>query len=131
MNRRMWIGVAVVALATLVATVAAAAAGWAWPTVAAVAACSGAGCAGAMVGGGETIRWPAIRRRERTSAGWHEARILAETLAAAAPDPASRRHLTARIDAALGRPGRPVGAPPGATRREYEQVLAELRRRSR
>lgn len=103
----------------------------------AAACCVSLACAGVLLAGGETVRWPSPAGTERTSAGWHDVRLLAELVSRAGTDPTARRQVTARINAAV--PADPAGRDPAAepdrhapvSRRQYEAALAQLRRTAR
>lgn len=66
--------------------------------------------------------WGRPSPAERTSAGWHEVRLLADSMARAGRDPGARSAVSPRVLQALGRPGG------GATlsRREYEGALRSV-----
>ncbi len=94
-----------------------------------VAGCVTAGCASlVMASGGDGVHWPQRLGTDRTSAGWHEVRILAETLDRGGSDSGLRRVVLTRIRIALGLP---TAGQAAVTRRDYDRALAELRHHSR
>lgn len=66
--------------------------------------------------------WSPREVGERTSAGWHDVRLLADAMARASRDVAVRTTVTARIRGALGLP--PLGGP--ASRRDLDRALGAL-----
>ncbi len=137
MNRRLLTALVVVPTAGAAAGFVTLLAGLRVLDAVAAAVCVAVGCSGVLLAAGETVRWPSPAGPERTSAGWHDVRLLAETLSSAGSDSALRRHVTARISAALPLdPARPSPAEEsdrrsGVTRRQYEAALAQLRRTGR
>lgn len=123
-QRRVVVAVAILLPAAAAAGSAALSYGLGAAVAVVAAVCAAAAGAGVVMGwGGDPVHWPARLGRERTSAGWHEIRLLAEHLDTGAADARARHHLTTRIRAALGAPA-PVGS---TTRRDFDQALAALR----